>query len=179
MNVNALPEYITWRHMKTRCLNPNSDAYDYYGGRGITICARWRNSFKDFLADVGRRPSPKHTLDRYPNNNGNYELGNVRWATRKQQQSNTRRTKHAIVNGERTHVAEACRVLNLNENSVRYRLRSGWTVERALTEPFKKHVFLPADKRREIRAMRGVSQDMIAEIYGISQSAVSEIKNGR
>jgi hypothetical protein len=80
--------------MRRRCRNPAAKDYHNYGGRGITVCARWQASYVAFLADVGRRPSPQHTLDRI-NNAGDYEPGNVRWATPKEQHANTRpRPKH-------------------------------------------------------------------------------------
>lgn len=84
--------------MKARCENPNSHRYYNYGARGIKVCERWSSSFTDFLEDItreiGLRPSPKHSLDRYPNNEtGNYEPGNVRWATAKQQANNRRNSK--------------------------------------------------------------------------------------
>jgi hypothetical protein len=71
-----------------RCDNPNGASWKYYGQRGITVCERWRE-FKNFLADMGERPSGK-TIDRYPNKNGNYEPGNCRWATAKEQRANRR-----------------------------------------------------------------------------------------
>jgi hypothetical protein len=80
------PEYLAWQGMRGRCLNPKNFAWKRYGGRGITICARW-DRFENFLADMGRRPSLDHSLDRM-NNNGNYEPGNCRWATRAQQNGN-------------------------------------------------------------------------------------------
>ena len=83
------PEYSVWVSMRSRCQTSNP----YYGGRGIVVCERWRNSFADFLADMGPRPSAAHSIDRYPNNDGNYEPGNCRWATKNQQARNTRRTK--------------------------------------------------------------------------------------
>jgi hypothetical protein len=83
------PEYITWQSMHARCSNPKHTVYRYYGGRGITVCARWY-SFKNFLADMGPRPAGK-TLDRYPDPNGNYKPSNCRWATSSQQQQNKRR----------------------------------------------------------------------------------------
>jgi hypothetical protein len=85
-----IPEYRTWLGMKTRCFNPRVKEYPRYGGRGIGMCERWRVSFPNFLSDMGFRPSAKHSIDRFPDNNGNYEPGNCRWATAKQQQSNTR-----------------------------------------------------------------------------------------
>jgi hypothetical protein len=82
-------EYRAWANMKTRCLNPRIWNYDRYGGRGITVCNRWSDSYEAFLADVGRRPSPTHSLDRI-DVNGDYEPGNVRWATPTEQAQNRR-----------------------------------------------------------------------------------------
>lgn len=81
-------EHASWRGMRERCSNPNHRAYSYYGGRGVRVCPEWDdpvNGFAAFLAHIGRKPSPEHSIDRYPNYNGNYEPGNVRWATRSEQ----------------------------------------------------------------------------------------------
>lgn len=82
-------EYQTWKNMHVRCENPKVREFPRYGGRGITVCERW-HSFENFLADMGRRPGAGLSIDRYPNNNGNYEKSNCRWATAKQQASNRR-----------------------------------------------------------------------------------------
>lgn len=87
----ATPEHIAWQQMKNRCLNSRAQDYHYYGGRGIKVCERWK-TFANFLADMGRRPSSFHTLDR-KNVNGNYNKRNCRWATRKQQSQNRTDTR--------------------------------------------------------------------------------------
>lgn len=83
------PEYNSWLGMKNRVLNPNHQSYNNYGGRGIKISDRWVNSFLNFYSDVGPRPGPGYSIDRI-DNDGNYEPGNVKWSTRKEQNSNKR-----------------------------------------------------------------------------------------
>ncbi len=91
---SRMPEYKTWAGMKLRCTYPATNGYHNYGGRGITICQRWLDSFEDFLADMGQKPTPEHTIDRI-DVNGNYEPGNCRWATWPEQASENRRVKPA------------------------------------------------------------------------------------
>jgi hypothetical protein len=103
-------EYEAWAHMLRRCRNENDPGYKNYGGRGITVCERW-NTFENFLADIGPKPSPRHTLDRI-DNNGNYELGNCRGATRIEQANNKRNNHFITIRGRTLSIAEWARELD-------------------------------------------------------------------
>jgi hypothetical protein len=98
-SATATPEYRVWADMKNRCLNSSLKNYVNYGGRGISVCDEWENSFVKFIEDMGKRPSKKHTLDRV-DNNGNYNKVNCRWAT-KTQQSRNQRLKKSNTSGSR------------------------------------------------------------------------------
>lgn len=88
--MSSTPEFKAWVNMKDRCYNPNYNKFEIYGGAGIKVCAKWRGDFAAFYADMGPRPSPGYSLDRYPDPFGDYEPGNCRWATYKQQRHNRR-----------------------------------------------------------------------------------------
>lgn len=91
------PEFLVWCGMRDRCFNDKRKDYKDYGGRGITVCPRWLgpHGFENFLADMGPRPSAKHSIDRYPNNDDGYKPGNCRWATQSQQNLNQRPRRRA------------------------------------------------------------------------------------
>jgi len=132
------PEYRCWRAMRDRCLNPKAPAYPDYGGRGIKIVKKW-DDFLVFLADVGSRPSPQHTLDRFPDNDGDYRPGNIRWATQKEQCNNTRKTVRIKFKDQVRSVSEWADLLKIDRVTLWVRLfKYGWSVERALTEEVQK-----------------------------------------
>lgn len=115
------PEYQAWANMKQRCENRKHPNYKQYGGRGITVCIKWSKDFSAFLADVGNRPSPQHSLDRFPNNDGDYAPGNVRWATTRQQHDNQRRppTRFRGLDDEPMSWTDVGRILALSPETVR------------------------------------------------------------
>ena len=124
-------EYRIWRHMRTRCENKNCPAFHRYGGRGINVCERWLD-FKNFIDDMGSRPSKEHTLDRI-DVHGNYEPSNCRWATMKTQQRN--RSNNAIYTYKNVTapLAELCEIHGCKYKTVHMRLSKGASIELALT----------------------------------------------
>lgn len=129
------PEYRTWASMLNRCRNPNFPGYSDYGGRGIGVCERWK-VFSQFFADMGSRPSPKHSIERI-NNDGNYEPSNCRWATDAEQRRNTRQNHIVEYMGTKMTLMDAAKLAGLNFNCLRYRITHGWDIDRAMTEPPK------------------------------------------
>lgn len=126
-------EYATWNSMIQRCYNTANAYYSRYGGRGIRVCKRWLK-FENFLVDMGQRPSTRYSIDRI-DNNGNYEPKNCRWATQREQQSNTCRSVRLTYNGITRCRAEWERVVGLGRGSLASRLKRGWDIERALITP--------------------------------------------
>lgn len=124
--------YRSWAAMKSRCLNPNDSSYANYGGRGIRVCVRWMD-FQAFLADMGE-PPPGMTLDR-ERNDGNYEPGNCRWATKLQQQNNMRSNRLVEFEGRTHTIAEWSRKIGLPTHVIRKRLNRGWSIQTALCTP--------------------------------------------
>jgi hypothetical protein len=127
-------EYRIWTGMKQRCTVPKYKHRNYQG-RGIVVCERWQ-SFANFLCDMGKRPSPKHSIDRIDSNKG-YEPGNVRWATRIEQNRNMRTVRHLTHKGITLSVPEWAERLGISVATLRVRLHRGRNVERAL-EPVKR-----------------------------------------
>lgn len=130
----AVKEYRAWVSMRARCGRQSHPTYPHYGGRGIAVCERWKASFRSFYDDIGPAPSPAHSLERI-NNDGCYEPGNVRWATREEQTANTRRTHRITFNGTTLPLKRWARKIGMSGEGLHNRLRRGWSVERALTTP--------------------------------------------
>ena len=133
------PEYNAWVGMKNRCFNKsNIDVYPNYGGRGITVCGRWINSFPNFLHDMGVKPSKKHTLDRI-NNDGNYDPSNCRWSTMTEQQNNKRNNVLIEYLGELKTLPQWAKLFDLNKKTLGARIyRLNWTINKALNTPARK-----------------------------------------
>lgn len=129
------PEYRAWDSMKQRCYNPRNISYPRYGAVGVRVCKRWLRSFSAFMADMGRRPTSRHSLDRHPNNAGNYTPQNCRWATPRQQAANTLANRLLTYQGRTRHMSAWARDVGLKVGTLHKRLKSGWTVDEALSIP--------------------------------------------
>lgn len=127
----AATEYRSWQAMIKRCCDSDNPKYKDYGGREITVCERWRNSFKEFLKDMGEPSETANTIERI-DVNGNYEPSNCRWATPDEQARNKRSNIRLTINGQTLCVAEWSRKLGIPDTRIRGRLRLGWSSEQAL-----------------------------------------------
>lgn len=128
------PEYRVWGAMRERCENPRSKNYKNYGAIGRTVCERW-HSFANFIADMGRRPTPLHTLERIDNSLG-YSPDNCKWATRKEQMRNVRYNRLLTHDGRTMCVTAWGEAIGVNPQRIWKRINRGWSAERALTTPW-------------------------------------------
>ena len=120
-----------WTNMLSRC---HTDPQGTYGKRGITVCQEWEHSFLKFYQDMGEPPSPEHSIDRI-NTRGNYEPGNCRWATRKEQARNTTKNTFLVLNGQSKTIAEWSEITGIKSATICVRLANGMSHEEALTRP--------------------------------------------
>lgn len=127
-------EYEVWHGMKQRCLDAGADDYKYYGAKGVSVCERWLNSFENFYADMGPRPSKIHQIDRR-DPYGNYEPSNCRWVTPKEQQRNRRQHHLLTYKGETKCLSEWAETVALPMTALWQRIQNGWPIEKALTTP--------------------------------------------
>jgi hypothetical protein len=130
--------YSIWCGMIVRCYSPNYIDFAHYGGRGITVCDRWRNSFVAFLEDMHERPSPKHSVERQ-DTNGNYEPDNCIWATSKEQNNNKRNNRLITLHGVTRTVTQWAEELGCSSKTLFARIYLGWDDKAVLTIPVKQH----------------------------------------
>lgn len=124
-------EYHSWSGMKSRCYNPSNAAYKNYGGRGIKVCDEWLQSFNSFMRDMGKKPSPKHSIDRI-NNNGDYEPGNCRWADDTAQARNKRNNRLITVLGVTGTAGMWSDISGLTQSAIKHRIKRGATPQDAV-----------------------------------------------
>lgn len=130
---HASPTYATWEHVVQRCTNPNNDKWDLYGGAGVTVCDRWRDSFVAFLEDMGERPE-ETSLDRIDPDKG-YEPKNCRWATILEQNRNLRTARKVQIGSRVVPLNDLTEAFGQTHSTVRHRLGRGWSVADALLLP--------------------------------------------
>lgn len=162
--------YRAWQSMKNRCYNPDVTVYENYGGRGIQVCNRWLNSFENFYADMGDPPSNEHSIDRI-DVNGNYEPGNVRWATWKEQCRNKRNNIYIEFNGKRQTGAEWAKEFGVPPSTIYSRVEKGLPINQPLR----------SGKRRMVFEHEGVVKPMLqwSEETGIAYTTlISRQKRG-
>lgn len=127
-------EYVAWRGMLARCFNKNSPNYKNYGGRGITVCADWLK-FENFISDMGNKPTVEHSIDRYPNVNGNYQPDNCRWATNAEQQRNRRSNVKFTYKGKTQCLTEWAEEYGMSRKTCTQRFNKGWPIDKILETP--------------------------------------------
>lgn len=171
--ISTTKEYRAWAGMFARCYNRNSGAYKNYGGRGIKVCKRWWE-FENFIADVGLAPSPKHTLDRYPNNDGNYEPGNTRWTTWGNQSRNRRSTKMITYNGETMCIADWSAKLGIPRKRIYNRVIYGWKPEKIFTT-----VPIIGAKKGENNVLSRLTDRQRLELYGLYVNGATKAELAR
>lgn len=167
----AAPEPGIWRGMINRCSNSSSKYYHRYGGRGIKVCRRWK-TYANFLEDMGRRPTPKHSIDRVNNDKG-YSKKNCRWATSCEQNRNRSDNRLFTLKGITKTVAEWAKEMGIAGQTITGRSKRGWSDEHATTTPTRNNR-IPLEREEEIRRLR--AQDLtipaIAERVGCSPTTV-------
>ena len=193
-------EYIAWANMIQRCTDPHATRFAEYGGRGVTVCERWM-MFDNFLADMGPKPGPEYSIERI-DNAGNYEPGNCRWATIREQTRNRRSNVRIEFGGVTRVLTDWAAELGIDPGTLQSRLKRGWPVERALTMPTAKvrgeqhyaklqpervargehqgAARLRAEQVREIRRRAASeSQTSIASEFGVDRTTIRCIVTGK
>jgi hypothetical protein len=187
--MHGTPEYRAWQQMLGRCYNPNSQRFDRYGRRGIRVCERWKQSFEAFYEDVGPRPSSEHSIDRI-DNDGDYEPGNCRWATRGEQNRNKADIILVDLDGRKLAVTEWARELGLNPRTILCRIKAGMSPTEALsrTVEYRRWPGSPGTveaeringaRIREERRNQGISLKSLQEKTGLSRCFLGDLEHGK
>lgn len=177
-NLTASKEYLTWQRMKNRCKGRGVLDERNYRSRGIKVCKRWENSFLNFFADMGKAPGPEYSLDRKNNDKG-YSKRNCKWATKKQQIRNTRKSLFLNYQGKRMALYDWADKIGIRGDALYQRIHKyGWSVEKALTglttRRFSREDIL------EIRRLRGTkTQKEIGLMFGVSGTEISYIHQNK
>lgn len=167
--LSTSPEYAIWQGIKARCFTPSATGYKNYGGKGITVCERWKD-FTMFYEDMGPRPSPEHSIDRVDCGKG-YSKDNCRWATRAQQANNTTTNRIITIDGVSRTASEWASEQGLRRQVIAGRLHAGWTEQRAVLTPLitdRRHTDESKRKMAE-RAMGRVWSEERRRLHGMAQ----------
>ena len=171
--------YNTWKGMMERCSSEGAVAYRYYGAKGVRVCERW-HSFWNFVEDMGMKPTPLHTIDRWPNKSGNYGPGNCRWATMAEQNHNKENNHWIEYEGERLTIDQWARKLGVKSCTICSRIKRGWSLEEIVT--LGKQVSslrkLSPEKAEKIRADKR-PDSFLALAYGVSRRAIWAVRKGK
>jgi hypothetical protein len=162
------PEYKIWRVMLQRCFDKRCDEYDNYGGRGITVCDSWKNSFESFYQDMKPRPTPEHTLDRRENG-GNYELSNCHWATLEEQHNNKRTNIRHILDDISLTRSQIARKYGICKQTLKRRLERGLSIEEAVSEEVRRTNFLIITHNGQTKTLKEWSRHLGIPYYKLYQ----------
>lgn len=161
-------EYRSWLAMRQRCSNRRTVGWADYGGRGIKVCPRWQQSFAAFLADMGPKPSVKHSIDR-KDTNRDYTPENCRWATKLDQARNCRSNRYVTFRGQTMCLSAWAEKTGLSESVIRARLNLGWSVKKTLTTKLNA-------QRRDQRELTFAGETLLvkrwAEIMGLNYTTL-------
>lgn len=176
--VKSNPEYYVWCSMKERCYNSKANNFKNYGGRGILICDRWKNSFNDFLSDMGKRPTKKHSLGRIEND-GNYEPNNCAWQTAEEQNNNKRSNIFFEHNGTTLTLKQWSIKYNMDVSTLWYRIfKSKNSFKDAIT---KKNRFEASNKiNKEEAAKMLLNGDTVAKVaryFKVTDKVITPLRN--
>lgn len=151
-------EYKAWVAARDRCSNPKSQSFKDYGGRGIKMCKEWDGDFFAFLKHIGPSPSRKHTLDRHPDNDGNYKPGNVRWATTLEQNNGRRGLTSVQWKGKQYTITRLAKLVKLPRYVLNERLRHGWSIEDSINTPYAPTIRKGIPKHNHFITYQGVKR---------------------